>query len=87
MQIMQNHCMPIAVHRFCAHVFHLSLPDWSKYVETALHLRVTPATFAEQLVQELRGHVKDAASSPHANYVLQKAALLGEPWERWQIFA
>ena len=35
--------------------------------------RVTPASFAEQLVMELRGHVKDAASSPHANYVLQKA--------------
>lgn len=35
-------------------------------------LEVTPASFAEQLVMELRGHVKDAASSPHANYVLQK---------------
>eukprot|EP00438_Fugacium_kawagutii_P029241 Skav229576 [mRNA] locus=scaffold568:769569:775299:+ [translate_table: standard] len=33
----------------------------------------TPASLAEQLAQELRGHVKEAASSPHANYVLQKA--------------
>ena len=35
--------------------------------------REVPATFAEQLVQELHGHVKEGASSPHANYVLQKA--------------
>jgi len=43
-------------------------------------LEVTPATFAEQLVQELRGHVKDAASSPHANYVLQKVITQLRPY-------
>lgn len=35
-------------------------------------LEVTPSPFAERLAHELAGHVKEAAASPHANYVLQK---------------
>lgn len=39
-------------------------------------LRVLPVRLAEQLAWELQGHVKEAATSPHANYVLQKAGRL-----------
>ena len=61
-QNMFSHVPPFFSHDFPPFFPHLSAAP-----------RVTPASFAEQLVMELRGHVKDAASSPHANYVLQKA--------------
>ena len=45
-------------------------PVGCRLIQSALE--VLPVRLAEQLAWELQGHVKEAATSPHANYVLQK---------------
>ena len=47
-----------------------SPPPWASREP---RLRITDQRTAELLASELKSHVREAAASPHANYVLQKA--------------
>mmetsp|Transcript_83288 Transcript_83288/g.201931 ORF Transcript_83288/g.201931 Transcript_83288/m.201931 type:complete len:424 (-) Transcript_83288:290-1561(-) len=56
----------------CCSVRRLALaPDGCRAVQAALE--VAPREAAEAILGELRGHVREAVESPHANYVIQKA--------------